>query len=172
LFARRLAATALLAALTLTTSACSITGNVASLQPYSPSDGQQVNLENVVARNFIYLVSDSGRGYLIGSLVNRADNSRIVKIQYVDPNTQGTTDYFAEVPAGTKLDFGYNGNEAISFPVVERPGQTALLYFLESDTVNATMKVPVLDGTLAEYRALLEILDQQSETVAEPEITN
>ena len=172
MFARRIAATALLAALTLTTSACSISGNVASLQPYSPSDGQQVNLENVVARNFIYLVSESGNGYLIGSLVNRASENRIVKIQYVDPNTQATTDYFVEVPASTKLDFGYNGNDAISFPVVEVPGQTALLYFLESDTVNATMKVPVLDGTLAEYRALLQILEQQSEPVAEPEVSN
>lgn len=172
MFARRLAATALLTALTLTTSACSISGNVASLQPYSPSDGQQVNLENVVARNFIYLVSDSGNGYLIGSLVNRASDNRIVKIQYVDPNTQGTTDYFVEVPGGAKLDFGYNGNEAISFPVVEIPGQTALLYFLESDTVNATMKVPVLDGTLAEYRSLLEVLEQRAEPAVSEEVTN
>lgn len=173
---RRIAATALLAALTLTTSACSLSGNVASLQPYSPSDGQQVNLENVVARNFMYLVSDSGNGFLIGSLVNRGTDNRFVKIQYIDPNTQDATDYFVEVPAGSKLDFGYNGNPAISLPVVEVPGQTALMYFLESDTVNATMKVPVLDGTLAEYRALIEVLDQQVQQEAvleeEAEVTN
>jgi hypothetical protein len=168
LFVRRFAAVVLIATLTLATSACSISGNVASLQPYAPSDGQQVNLENVKARNFIYLVSESGKGYLIGSLVNRASENKVVKIQYVDPNTQAKSDYFVEVPAGAKLDFGYNGNPAISLPVVERPGQTAKFYFLESDTVNASMKVPVLDGTLAEYRALLEILDQQ----VEPEAAN
>ena len=172
MFARRLAATALVAALALTTSACSISGNVTSLQPYSPSDGQQVNLDNVVARNFIYLVSEAGNGYLIGSLVNRATSPQVVKIQYVDPNTQDTTDYLVEVQAGSKLDFGYNGSEPILVPVVEVPGQTAKFYFLESATVNATMKVPVLDGTLAEYRSLIEALDTQAEQAIEPEPEN
>jgi hypothetical protein len=168
LLVRRLAATALIATLALSTSACSITGNVASLQPYSPSDGQQVNLESVKGRNFIYLVSESGQGFLIGSLVNSASEAKVVKIQYVDPNSQGKTDYFVEVAAGAKLDFGYNGNPAISMPVVEVPGQTALFYFLESDTVNAEMKVPVLDGTLSEYKALIQLLEQQVAPTTEP----
>ncbi len=169
MFVRRLAATALIATLALSTSACSLSGNVASLQPYSPSDGQQVNLENVKARNFIYLVSDSGQGFLIGSLVNQAAEAKVVKIQYVDPNSQAKTDFFVEVAPGSKLDFGYNGNPAISMPVVEVPGQTALFYFLESDTVNAQMKVPVLDGTLSEYRALIQLLEQQVAPTSNPE---
>ena len=169
MFVRRLAATALLVALSLTTSACSISGNVASLQPYSPSDGQQVDLDQIMARNFIYLVADSGNGYLIGSLVSQATQDKIIKIQYVDPNTQTKTDYFVEIPAGQKVDFGYNGNPAILLPVVEGPGQTAKFYFLESDTVNASMKVPVLDGTLQEYRRLLEILESEPQTALEEE---
>ena len=161
MFVRSLAATALVVALSLTTSACSISGNVASLQPYSPSDGQQVDLDQIKARNFMYLVAESGNGYLVGSLVSIASEDKVVKIQYLDPNTQAKTDYFIEVPAGQKIDFGYNGNPAISAPVVEGPGQTAQFYFLESETVNASMKVPVLDGTLAEYRSLLELLENQ-----------
>lgn len=168
LFVRRLAASALIATLALSTSACSLSGNVASLQPYSPSDGQQVDLESVKARNFIYLVSESGKGFLIGSLVNSGSEARVVKIQYVDPNSQAKTDYFVEVPAGAKLDFGYNGNPAISMPVVEVPGQTALFYLLESDTVNGDMKVPVLDGTLSEYKALLQLLEQQVAPTTDP----
>jgi hypothetical protein len=134
---------------------------VASLQPYSPSDGQQVDLDQIMARNFMYLVAESGNGYLVGSLVSQAAEDKVIKIQYVDPNTSAKTDYFVEVPAGQKIDFGYNGNPAISAPVVEGPGQTAQFYFLESETVNASMKVPVLDGTLAEYRSLLELLENQ-----------
>jgi hypothetical protein len=171
LFVRRLAATALIVALSLTTSACSISGNVASLQPYSPSDGQQVDLDQVMARNFMYLVADSGKGYLVGSLVNQATEDRIIKIQYLDPNTLAKTDYFVEVPAGQKVDFGYNGNPAIQLPVVEVPGQTAKFYFLESDTINASMKVPVLDGTLEEYRLLLEILESEPQLVPEEELS-
>jgi hypothetical protein len=170
LFVRRLAATALLVAFSFSTSACSISGNVASLQPYSPSDGQQIDLDQIKARNFMYLVAESGNGYLVGSLVSSASEAKMIKIQYVDPNNQAKTDYFVEVPAGQKIDFGYNGNPAIILPVVERPGQTAQLYFLESETVNASMKVPVLDGTLAEYRSLLELLESQTVPETETEV--
>ena len=169
MFVRRLAATALIVALSLTTSACSISGDVASLQPYSPSDGQQVDLDQILARNFMYLVADSGNGYLVGSIVSQATEDQVIKIQYVDPNTQAKTDYFLEIPAGHKVDFGYNGNPAILLPVVDGPGQTAKFYFLESDTVNAIMRVPVLDGTLEEYRLLLEILESESQTALEEE---
>ena len=169
MFVRRLAATALIVALSLTTSACSISGDVASLQPYSPSDGEQVDLDQILARNFMYLVADSGNGYLVGSIVSQATEDQVIKIQYVDPNTQAKTDYFLEIPAGQKVDFGYNGNPAILLPVVEGPGQTAKFYFLESDTVNAIMRVPVLDGTLEEYRLLLEILESESQTALEEE---
>jgi len=159
LFLRSITATLMLAALTLGTSACSITGNVASLQPYSPSDGQQVDLDAVKARNFIYLVSDSGNGFLIGSMVNSSNEDRVVKLQYINSSTQERSDYFFEVPAGSKIDFGYNGSAAIQVPVIERAGQTAQFFLLESDTVNGSMRVPVLDGTLAEYRSLLEQLE-------------
>lgn len=117
-----------------------------------------------MARNFMYLVAESGNGYLVGSLVSQASEDLVIKIQYVNPNTQVKTDYFVDVPAGQKMDFGYNGSPAILLPVVESPGQTAKFYFLESETVNATMKVPVLDGTLQEYRLLLEILESESRT--------
>lgn len=165
MFLRRLAATVVLVSLTLATSGCSISSNVASLQPYSPSDGQQVNLETIKARNFMYLVSETGRGYLIGSLINSSALPKTIKIQYLDPNTQLKFDMFVEVAAGAKLDLGYNGNPAIEVPVVEVPGQTAQFYFLESDTVNASMNVPVLDGSLKAYAALLEQLDAQTEPI-------
>jgi hypothetical protein len=84
-----------------------------------------------------------------------------VKLQYVDPNTDERTDYFFDVPAGSKLDFGYNGNPAVELPVVEVPGQTAKFFLLETESVSATIQVPVLDGTLVEYRLLLEQLEAE-----------
>jgi hypothetical protein len=131
------------------------------LDPYSPSDGQQIDLESVKARNFIYLVGESGRGFLVGSLVSTSTSDLKVKLQYVDPNTDERTDYIFDVPAGSKLDFGYNGNPAVELPVVETPGQTAKFFLLESDSISGTLQVPVLDGTLAEYRMLLEQLEAE-----------
>ena len=148
-------------AMTLSLSACSLSGNVASLDPYSPSDGQQIDLESVKARNLIYLVSDSGRGFLIGSLVSTGTKDLKVKLQYVDPATGERTDYFFDVPAGSKVDFGYNGNPAVELPIIETPGQTAKFFLIESESISGIIQVPVLDGTLAEYRMLLEQLEAQ-----------
>ena len=158
---RRIAIALAATAMTLSFSACSLSGNVASLDPYSPSDGQQIDLESVKARNFIYLVGESGRGFLIGSLVSTSPTDMQVKLQYVDPATDERTDYFFDVPAGSKVDFGYNGNPAVELPVVELPGQTAKFYLLESESISGIIQVPVLDGTLAEYQMLLEQLEAQ-----------
>jgi hypothetical protein len=161
LLVRRIAIALAATAMTLSLSACSLSGNVASLDPYSPSDGQQIDLESVKARNFIYLVSDSGRGFLIGSLVSTSPTDMRVKLQYADPSTDERTDYFFDVPAGSKVDFGYNGNPAVELPVVEVPGQTAKFYLLESESISGIIQVPVLDGTLAEYQMLLEQLEAE-----------
>jgi hypothetical protein len=161
LLVRRIAIALAATAVTLSLSACSLGGNVASLDPYSPSDGQQVDLESVKARNLIYLVGESGRGFLIGSLVSSSTSDIEVKLQYVDPATDERTDYFFYVPAGAKVDFGYNGNPAVELPVVETPGQTAKFYLVESENISGLIQVPVLDGTLAEYQALLEQLEAQ-----------
>ena len=158
---RRIAIALAATAITLGLSACSLTGNVASLDPYSPSDGQQIDLESVKARNFIYLVGDSGRGFLIGSLVSTSPTDMRVKLQYVDPDTDVRTDVFFDVPAGSKVDFGYNGNPALELPVVEVPGQTAKFFLLESESISGIIQVPVLDGTLAEYQMLIEQLEAQ-----------
>ena len=158
---RRIANALAATAMTLSLSAFSLTGNVASLDPYSPSDGQQLDLDSVKARNLIYLVGESGRGFLIGSLVSTATSDVNVKLQYVDPETDERTDYFFDVPAGAKVDFGYNGSPAVELPVVERPGQTARFYLIESENISGLIQVPVLDGTLAEYRMLLEQLEAQ-----------
>jgi hypothetical protein len=55
----------------------------------------------------------------------------------------------------------------IDVPVVEVPGQTAKFYLLESDTINGSMQVPVLDGTLSEYRDLIEQLENYRPDVIE-----
>jgi hypothetical protein len=158
--ARKIATGIAIVALSLSVTGCSFTGNVSSLQPYTPSDGQQVDLESVKARNFMYLVSDSGRGFLIGSLVSASSKDVTVKLQYINEDTDERSDFFFDVPAGSKIDFGFNGNLPIDVPVIEVPGQTAKFYLLESDKINGSMNVPVLDGTLREYRELIKQLEE------------
>jgi hypothetical protein len=157
---RKLATGIAIVALSLSVTGCSFAGNVASLQPYAPSDGQQVDLESVKARNFMYLVSESGRGFLIGSLVSASTEDVTVKLQYINEDNGERSDFFFDVPAGSKIDFGFNGNLPIDVPVIEVPGQTAKFYLLESDKINGSMHVPVLDGTLSKYRELIQQLEE------------
>jgi hypothetical protein len=49
----------------------------------------------------------------------------------------------------------------VELPIVETPGQTAKFYLVESESISGLIQVPVLDGTLAEYRMLLEQLEAQ-----------
>ena len=168
MLARKIATGIAIVALSLSVSGCSFTGNVSSLQPYTPSDGQQVDLESVKARNFMYLVGKSGRGFLVGSLVSASTDDVTVKLQYINEDTDERSDFFFDVPAGSKIDFGFNGNLPIDVPVIEVPGQTAKFYLLESDKINGSMQVPVLDGTLSEYRDLIKQLEANRPDVIKP----
>ncbi len=159
MFARSVSAALVFGAIALGTAGCSFASEVASRNLYSPSDGQQVDLESIKARNFMYLVAEDGRGYLIGSLVSISSEPQDVKIQYVDPQTGARSETnIYQIPAQGKFDFGYNGSPAVRLPIIEVPGQTALLYLLESDLVNSSIEVPVLDGSLSEYKMVLDQL--------------
>jgi hypothetical protein len=158
LFRRTVSAALVLGAIALGTAGCSFSRDVASLNMYSPSDGQQTNLDFVKARNMMILVAEDGTSYLIGSLVSTNPEPEVIKIQYISPETKLRSDAYFEIPALSKLDLGYNGNPAVNLPIVEVPGQTAKLYILESDLVSSSLQVPVLDGTLSEYRMVLEQL--------------
>ena len=80
---RKYAAVAIAAALVFGTAGCTFTSPVATRQAYSPSDGGQVNLETVKARNFIYL-SNGTQAALFGSLVNSGLQDAEVHLQYTD----------------------------------------------------------------------------------------
>jgi hypothetical protein len=158
LFRRTVSAALVLGAIALGTAGCSFSRDVASLNMYSPSDGQQTDLEFVKARNMIFLTAEDGSTYLIGSIVSLNTEPEVIKIQYINPETQERSDAYFEIPSQSKLDLGYNGNPAVKLPIIEVPGQTALLYILESDLVSSSIQVPVLDGTLSEYRMILDQL--------------
>ena len=158
MFARKVSAALIFGAIALGTAGCSFSSTISSLQMYSPSDGQQTDLEFVKARNMMFLVAEDGTSYLIGSLVSSNPEAEVIKMQYINPETKVRSDAYFEIPAQSKLDLGYNGNPAAQLPIIEVPGQTALLYILESDLVSSSLQVPVLDGSLSEYKMVLEQL--------------
>lgn len=156
MFIRKFAVVGIAASLLLGTSACGALTPIASLESYAPSDGVEASFSNLKVRNFIYISDGEGNGALFGSVVNSGLESATLKIQYTDAETGEKRDEQLSLLAGQKRDLGYNGNTPLAIKLVGKPGQTVEMWVAEGNEVAATLDVPILDGTLAEYKPLLE----------------
>lgn len=179
-------ALAISTAVVLGTSGCSLTNNIASMQEYAPSDGTQITVDGVKFLNMIYLtkravnMNDREVGALIGSFVNNSDQPVQVRIQYqidaveaVDVISAQTFDWVSEVIApGEKYDIGYNESPAISAIAlnngrVTRPGDLISIFIAVNDGPGSELKVPALDGSLEQYKALVDNLGALDEDSGE-----
>lgn len=156
MFIRKFAAVGIAASLLLGTSACGAITPIASLESYAPSDGVEASFANIKVRNFMYLSDGEGNGALFGSVVNSGLASATLKIQYTDAETGEKRDEQLSLLAGQKRDIGFNGNTPLAIKLAGKPGQTTEVWVAEGSEAGVALDVPVLDGTLAEYKPLLE----------------
>lgn len=153
---RKIAALALAAAVMLGTSGCNFISPVASLEVYSPSDGAQASFEDIKVRNFMYLVNTEGKGALFGSVVNSGLEATSFKLQYTDA-AGAKQDIAYTVAAGEKLDLGYGEGSAVALDIAPiQAGAILPIFAVAANEVGVQLNIPVLDGTLAEYRTLVE----------------
>ena len=133
---------------------CSLSREVASLDPYSPSDGVQVDLPELKARNVLFVSDVEGNSVLIGSFLNTTDGTLVAQIETMD--SQGKvvlTDI--TIPAQGKFDLGYNGTEGKRLFLTELPGSMHPV-FIRAGGDPTEILVPILDGTLEEYRPFID----------------
>jgi hypothetical protein len=154
---KKFIALAAVALATVALSGCSLSRDIASLDMYAPSDGVQLDIEQLKARNVMFIKGASGNAVLIGSFVNSGTEAIIATIQTEDASGEVVRVAF-EVEAGKKFDLGYNGTEGIVLPLKGIPGSIHPVY-LSGFTDPIEMNVPILDGTLAEYRPFVEPLN-------------
>ena len=154
---KKFIALASVALATVALSGCSLSRDIASLDMYAPSDGVQLDIEQLKARNVMLIKGASGNAVLIGSFVNSGTQAITATIQTEDGNGEVVRVAF-EVGAGKKFDLGYNGTEGVVMPLKSLPGSIHPVYLSGSgDPIE--MNVPILDGTLAEYRPFVESLN-------------
>jgi hypothetical protein len=154
---KKITSLTLLALASLSLAGCSLSGNVSSLQPYAPSDGVQVDAQSLKARNVLLIQGESGRAVLIGSFVNSSQEDLMASVQTKDSSGQDIRVEFA-VKAGTKFDLGYNGTEPVTFKLDGAPGQVHEVA-VSGGGDPYVLNVPVMDGSLAEYREYAESLN-------------
>ena len=138
-------------------SGCSLSRDVASLDMYTPSDGVQVDLETLKVRNAMFIAGSSGNVILIGSFVNSGIENVTATIQTTDGNGEEVRLSF-EVPAGQKVDLGYNGQDGVVMALDVLPGSMYPI-FVSGASDPVEMLVPVMNGALAEYRPFVELVD-------------
>lgn len=147
---KKIMTVAILSGSLIALSGCSLNHNVESLRPYAPSDGTQLNLESVKARNFLIVKGSSNQAMLIGSLIAAADTQ--VSVQTTD--AQGAkVEFKLSVMADQKSDIGYNGTQGFRFtlPAEVISGGMHSVY-LNDGSGPLELLVPVVDGTLLEYK--------------------
>ena len=138
-------------------SGCSLSRDVASLDMYTPSDGVQVDLETLKVRNAMFIAGSSGNVILIGSFVNSGTENVTATIQTTDGNGEEVRLSF-DVPAGQKVDLGYNGQDGVVMALDVLPGSMHPI-FVSGASDPVEMLVPVMNGALAEYRPFVELVD-------------
>jgi hypothetical protein len=136
---------------------CSLSRNVASLDPYSPSDGVIDDIGSLKARNVLIIKSEGSQALLIGSFVNSSAEAINANIQTVDQDNNRTVYEFEVGPKG-KYDLGYGGKDGILLEISEQPGSMHSI-FVSDGMSPIQLLVPVLDGSLAEYRPFAESLN-------------
>ncbi|MBP1327047.1 hypothetical protein JOF28_002279 [Leucobacter exalbidus] len=145
---------ALAAALALGATGCSLIAPQGTLEPYAPSDGVEVTIEGVDVRNLMLIADESGENFnVVFTAYNRTGADSDVTMTFVTEDSETASASFV-LPEGTTA---FGNPAAPETPVlVSIPdlviGSTINAYFQVEGAAEAEHKVPVLDGTLAEYQ--------------------
>lgn len=136
---------------------CSLNSEVESLRPYAPSDGVQSDVDSLKTRNLMFIRNDNGQAVLIGSFINSSQEELMASIETLDASGDTVRFDFSIAP-GAKYDIGYNGNPGIVLAIDDLAGSMRNV-FLTAEGDPFGKLVPVLDGTLEEYRPFVEELN-------------
>lgn len=151
---RRIASSiALAVALAFGATGCSLIAAQGTMEPYAPSDGIDVTIEDIAVRNLLLIADASGENFnVVFTGVNNTADVNLVRMTFVADNAEASADFVLE--AGM-TSFGNPDGEVapqlVSLPGV-KVGSTVQAYFETQSGGEAKYEVPVLDGTLEEYK--------------------
>ncbi|POH61287.1 hypothetical protein [Arthrobacter glacialis] len=132
---------------------CSAINQQSTTLVYSASDGVRKNMGQLELRNVLIVSEAAGSpGRLIGTFYNQSAADITLTISGAQGSQTEVT-----VKPGTPLVLDTVGDKAILSTMAQPPGAMETLELRQSGgaTETATLQVPVLDGTLAEYKNLL-----------------
>lgn len=109
---RTLVATTIAITTLLGTTACNLTSPVASMDYYAPSDGAQVDLGALKARNLMYLVVDGSHYGFVGSFANSSATDITFALKFTTKTGKDNYRQFTVGPYKV-VSFGYQNQPAL-----------------------------------------------------------
>ena len=156
-------ATAALAIGLLSLTGCGYINAQQTTQQYSSSDGTRTDLGPLQLRNFIIVSDGEGKpGRVIGAVYNTSSNDVILTIK-------GAEGSQTQVPVKKNSYTMLNGSSdaAILSTTGTKPGALAEVTISENGTnKDAKFTVPVLDGTLVDYKNFVPTPEPTSSSTA------
>jgi len=154
----RTAAAGLVAAAALVLTGCSATNPITTIGEYEASDGAGTTLDDVRVLNMLVVAAElDGPGVLTGAVANDSGDAQEVTLQVGDEEPTSL-----DVPAGGTVLIGtadaparYTAVDVPVAAVAARPGGLIPLSITTTTGGTVELMIPVLDGALPEYAALL-----------------
>ncbi|MBP3045166.1 hypothetical protein KKR91_02400 [Arthrobacter jiangjiafuii] len=149
--AQRAAAAGVIALAVLGVSSCSVVNEQATVREYSPSDGIVENVGDAELRNLLVVSNGGGEaGRLLGTVINTSDASMDFTLDLGGSNLSWT------IASGDKVVFEDVTDVAeVTVASVDVLPGTGISADASTGSETATLNVPVVDGTLEDYRAYL-----------------
>jgi len=156
-------------ATSLVVAGCSATNPIQTEDQYDPSDGVSITLGDVRALNLLVVTAGEGEpGVLHGALTNQGDDDASVTVTFQTSGDDATAAPTADpttvaVPAGATVllsgaDGAQDGDRTVAVDITSTPaapGDVTTIGLTSDLAGSEQLQVPVLDGTLPQYEALL-----------------
>lgn len=147
---RRIAVSLAAAALAFGVTSCGAINDQATSTVYAASDGINVDVADAAVRNLMLVTNaDASEARLIGTVVNDSDKALSLKIAAGDAAAVTLS-----VPADSSLKLEEDANKTLVTGLDIKAGQHAATTFTSAGST-VDFSVPVVDGTLAEYRSFV-----------------
>ena len=152
---RKFATVVIAAGVILGTAGCNMISPVASIEQYAPSDGAQADLGKLAARNFLLLTHGEHR-WLIGAIVNSGLETQELSLSFQEDGANKTMSI--TLTPGQKIDLGVGDTEPIDVKTTTPAGALFPVTLTPKGGEPVALGVPAMDGTLAEYKTIIEKL--------------
>jgi hypothetical protein len=147
----RLAASAALAlGIAIGGSGCAMITYQATTEKYDPSDGVSADLGALAVRNILVVSEDGEEGNMVLSVTNSGTEDATLEIQVAGETVE------VDVDAGQTVSPGAGDEEPVLIERLDAEvGGLVPVFFTAEGVEGREISVPVLDGRLPEYEALV-----------------